>query len=450
MLIAGTGGNTERQTAAVQFDRRHTGSQTERWVEVESATRAGALYVERQESRRSLVAQRYRGRAHAQVVQRERSPIWGNMRSERHRMALSIAPKAEHPPQNWAEHHGRRPDLVRRASRERLVVVAGEHLGDVTERSIECEQGVGPQISVGGERLVVAILANRGPSGKERPHGAEVVSAAVIDGGAVRNDPCAPVGLEVGIRELSDGGLGLVFVGDAEPQGDSGQNREFVDAAILLVEGEGKRFFLRRPETLIEDGLLAIKSGLQIFPHVVLAGEFCEIGERAQSFEAEAALVELRLHWKKRAAFDPTVAESEVLGKVLRVVGGTHELIRLPQAVPFLAGKVEVAAARDVIVCRDEVERRGVGRGVAIGIVLEPIYETCALRDFVRNLAVVALELGNELESGTSGGKVADGVERERCPERIAAEEPGKAGTLAGARRSVSGDQPCTEVGIGN
>src|SRR5712664_1210663 len=107
------------------------------------------------------------------------------MRSERKRMAVNIAPEAEHPAQNWADHHGRRPDLVRRASRERLIVVAGEHLRDVTERSIECEQGVGPQISVGGERLVVAILANRGPSGKERPHGAEVVSAAVVEGGAV-------------------------------------------------------------------------------------------------------------------------------------------------------------------------------------------------------------------------------------------------------------------------
>src|ERR1700730_13904927 len=132
MLIAGGVGNMERQTAAVQFDRSHAGSQAERWVEVERATRAGALYFERQESRRSLVAQRYRGRAHAQVVQRERSPIWGNMRSQRHRMALSIAPKAEHPAQNWADHHGRGPDLVRRASRERLVGVAGEHIGGVT------------------------------------------------------------------------------------------------------------------------------------------------------------------------------------------------------------------------------------------------------------------------------------------------------------------------------
>src|SRR5713226_5991556 len=110
---------------------------------------------------------------------------------------------------------------------------------------------------------MVAILANRGPSGEERPDGAEVVSTAVVDGGVVRNDACAPVGLEVGIRELLDRRLGLVFVSDAEPHGNSGQNREFVHAAILLVESEGKCLFLRRPESLIERGLLPIKGGLQ-------------------------------------------------------------------------------------------------------------------------------------------------------------------------------------------
>src|ERR1700674_1665177 len=99
-------------------------------------------------------------------------------------VASSINVESEHPPQNWADHHGRRPDLVRRASRERWIIVAGEHLGDVTERSIEREQGVGPEIRVGGERLMVAILGNRGPSGEERPHGTEVVSAAVVDRGA--------------------------------------------------------------------------------------------------------------------------------------------------------------------------------------------------------------------------------------------------------------------------
>ena len=175
---------------------------------------------------------------------------------------------------------------------------------------------------------------------------------------------------------------------------------------------------------------------------VVLAGELREIGQRSQSFEAEAALVKLGLYGKKRTAFDPSVAESEVLRKVLRVIGGTQELVSLPQAVPFLARKVDVAAATHIIVRRDDVERRSVGGGVAVGIVLEPIHETRALRNFVGNFAVVALELGDEFERRASGGEIADGVQRERSPEGIAAKEPGKARTLAGARGAVSGDQP--------
>src|SRR5258708_16850510 len=182
---------------------------------------------------------------------------------------------------------------------------------------------------------MVAILANRGPSGEERPDRAEVVSATVIDGGAVGNDSCAPVGLEVGISKVLDGGLGLVFVGESKPHGDSGQNRELVHAAISLVEGEGKCFFLRRPESLIERGPLAIESGLQVFADVVFAGESCEAGQRTQNFEAEAALVQLRLYGQWGAAFDPPVAASEDLRKAPRVVCGRHELVRVPQTAPF-------------------------------------------------------------------------------------------------------------------
>jgi hypothetical protein len=41
-----------------------------------------------------------------------------------------------------------------------------------------------------------------------------------------------------------------------------------------------------------------MESSLQVSADVVLAREFCEVGERAQRFEAEAALVKLRLYGK--------------------------------------------------------------------------------------------------------------------------------------------------------
>src|SRR2546423_2282004 len=135
------------------------------------------------------------------------------------------------------------------------------------------------------------------------------------------------------------------------------------------------------------------------------------------------------------------MAETGVLREVLCVVSGAHELIGLPQAVPLLAGKIEVAAASYIIVGCDDVERRRIGGGVAIGIILEPVYETSALGNFVGNLSVLALELGNEFDCGAGGGEVANRVEGERSPHGIAPKEPGEAGTLAGSRRPVSCDQ---------
>ena len=143
------------------------------------------------------------------------------------------------------------------------------------------------------------------------------------------------------------------------------------------------------------------------------------------------------------------MTEAEVLRKVLGVVGGTHELVCLPQALPLLARKLDIAAADDVIIRGNDVERRRVGGGIAVGIVLEPVDEACALGNLVRDLSIVALELGDELEGGPSGGKVANRVESERGPEGIAPKEPREARTLACARSAISSNQARAERGIG-
>src|SRR2546425_1648275 len=166
---------------------------------------------------------------------------------------------------------------MRRTGRDLLVVVARKNFRDVAERSIKREQGVGPKIGVSGKRLVVTVFANRGPSGKEWPHRTKVVSAAVVDGGAIGNDTHTPIRLVIGIGKLLNGGLRLIFVGDAEPHGNSGQHGEFVHSAVLLIEREGERFLFRRPESLIEGRSLAIESNLQVFTDVILAGQSREI-----------------------------------------------------------------------------------------------------------------------------------------------------------------------------
>src|SRR5258707_11132014 len=124
------------------------------------------------------------------------------------------------------------------------------------------------------------------------------------------------------------------------------------------------------------------------------------------------------------------MSEAEVLREILRVIGRTEELERLPQAVPFLTRELDIAAVNDVIVDGNDVKRSGVGRGVSVRIIFEPVDKTCALGNFVGNLAVFTLELADKLKCGTSGGKISDRVQGKGSPERITAKIQGVARTL--------------------
>jgi hypothetical protein len=66
----------------------------------------------------------------------------------------------------------------------------------------------------------------------------------------------------------------------------------------------------------------------------------------------------------------------------------------------------------------------------------------------VRDFAVGALELFEEVERGARACEVAVGVERERRPERVAAEEPCEAGALGLARRAEARDEAAPEQGV--
>ena len=63
----------------------------------------------------------------------------------------------------------------------------------------------------------------------------------------------------------------------------------------------------------------------------------------------------------------------------------------------------------------------------------------------MRDFAVGALELFEEVESHARRGEVAVGVEGERSPHGVATEEPGEAGPLALARRAEARDQARAE-----
>ena len=158
-----------------------------------------------------------------------------------------------------------------------------------------------------------------------------------------------------------------------------------------------------------------------------------QAGERSQSLRPQRALVKLGMDRQQRAAFHPAVADAKIPRQPLRIVSGKQELIRLPQAVPLLLGEGHVAARHHVIVHGDDVQRRRIGGSVWVGIVGEPGNEVCALGNFVRDLAIGALILAQKIQRRAGGAKIAFCVERQRSPQRIAAEKPGEARALAAA-----------------
>src|SRR5205085_6573486 len=95
-----------------------------------------------------------------------------------------------------------------------------------------------------------------------------------------------------------------------------------------------------------------------------------------------------------------------------------------------LSEKLAVAGRAKVVRVRDDVERRRVGARPRELVIGEPRDERRRLRNLVRDFAVGALEFFEECERGACRLKIADGVECEARPERVAAEEPSEAGPL--------------------
>src|ERR1700732_1002614 len=107
------------------------------------------------------------------------------------------------------------------------------------------------------------------------------------------------------------------------------------------------------------------------------------------------------------------MTDAEIPGEVLVIVGGAKKLVGLPDAVPLFFCEGHVSALGHIVVHGDDIERSGVRGSVAVRKILEPGNETCALRDFVRDLSVITLILADELQCRSRGSEIARGVERE-------------------------------------
>src|SRR5438132_13841347 len=118
------------------------------------------------------------------------------------------------------------------------------------------------------------------------------------------------------------------------------------------------------------------------------------------------------------------MTESKILGKSLRIVSGAQELIGLPQALPFRLRELNITAADDVIIRRNNVQRRGICRSETVGVIREPGNETGALRDLVGNFSIGSLILTQEVVRGSGCFELACRVESKRSPPGIRHQEP--------------------------
>src|SRR5229473_2049302 len=167
--------------------------------------------------------------AEAKVLDAELRPVRGRMWREGKRARCRIGGKPEHAAEQRAYDHGGGPDLMRRAGGERLVIVAGENFGDVAERAIESEERIGSEIRIGRLRAMIAILADAGPTGEERPNRAVVIAATAEFWGTTGNDAHAPVGLVLEAGKLGDHGAGVFLIEQAKPHGNGREHAGFID-----------------------------------------------------------------------------------------------------------------------------------------------------------------------------------------------------------------------------
>src|SRR5437899_4948622 len=155
-----------------------------------------------------------------------------------------------------------------------------------------------------------------------------------------------------------------------------------------------------------------------------------QIGKGSQRLNTQPRLIELPFNRKQRPALYPAVPHSQILRKSSLVVSRAQKLISFPKAVPLFFRKSRIAALYHVIIHRNDVKRRRIGGSIWIGIILKPVHETRALRNFMCAIAVIPLAFADQLASSSRRGKVTLRTQCQRAPKRITYQKSGKTGQL--------------------
>src|SRR4029077_21055850 len=194
---------------------------------------------------------------------------------------------------------------------------------------------------------------------------------------------------------------------------------------------------IRKPEASVHQYPLLLKLLRERLAQFFLARHLRQIRKRSQRLRSQPALVILRLHRQQRPAFHPAMPKPKILWQSSLVVRRFQKRIRFLQALPLFFRKSGVPALHDVIIHRDNVQRRRVSGSIRVWISLEPVHETRALGNLMRDLAILALEFADELQRRARIRKISRRIQRKRSPERIAPKKPRESWPLAFSRSAV-------------
>src|ERR1700690_4364665 len=163
---------------------------------------------------------------------------------------------------------------------------------------------------MGGPRAMIAILAHGRPTGEQRPHGSEMISAGIVSRVVGRKNPHAPVSLLIGSSKFCNHASSLISIELLKPHGHGSQNARRIEAVVMGIEVVSVDFIFRRPEGFIQPRFLPLEGLLEITGYVFFAHKMSEVRKRPCGFQSERSLVDFGSHGIERPSFNPASAHT--------------------------------------------------------------------------------------------------------------------------------------------
>ena len=177
----------------------------------------------------------------------------------------------------------------------------------MSERPVERQQRVGPQIFIRRKILVISVFRDRRPSREQRPHRPVVVSASAENRRTIGNNPHSPIRLLVRIRQLLNRRNCRRVAREAQttsarssaPLGSS-------TCLSFLSSANANRFLSAIQKLLFTSGHCFSNSFSQLRCGIRLSREPRQIRKRSQRLSPQSALIKFASPPEAAARLPPT------------------------------------------------------------------------------------------------------------------------------------------------